>query len=50
MDILISNVLSESILDFGKWSNGKYTNSRNPWGKVMERSGLRFKHFCLEVV
>ena len=23
---------------------------RNPWGKVMERSGLRFEHFCLEVV
>ena len=22
----------------------------NPWGKVMERSGLTFKHFCLEVV
>ena len=27
MDILISNLLSESILDFGKWSNGKYTNT-----------------------
>ena len=23
---------------------------RNSWGKVMERSGLTFKHFCLEVV
>ena len=23
---------------------------RNPWGKVMERSGLRFEMFCLEVV
>ena len=23
---------------------------RNPWGKVMERSGVIFKHFCLEVV
>ena len=23
---------------------------RNHWGKVMARSGLRFKHFCLEVV
>ena len=22
----------------------------NPWGKVIERSGLRFEHFCLEVV
>ena len=27
MDILISNLLSESIFDFGKWSNGKYTNT-----------------------
>ena len=26
MDILISNLLWESILDFGKWSNGKYAN------------------------
>ena len=23
---------------------------RNPWGKKMERSGLRFEHFSLEVV
>ena len=23
---------------------------RNPWGKVMESSGLTFEHFCLEVV
>ena len=23
---------------------------RIPWGKVMERSGLTFDHFCLEVV
>ena len=23
---------------------------RNPWGKVMERSGLRLEHFCLKVV
>ena len=23
---------------------------RNPWGKVMERSGLRLEHFCWEVV
>ena len=22
----------------------------NPWGKVMERSGLTFEHFCLAVV
>ena len=26
MDILISNLLLESILDFGKWSNKKYAN------------------------
>ena len=23
---------------------------RNPWGIVMEKSCLRFEHFCLEVV
>ena len=23
---------------------------RNPWGKVVERSGLTSEHFCLEVV
>ena len=23
---------------------------RNPWGKVMKRSGLTFEYFCLEVV
>ena len=23
---------------------------QNPWGRVMERSGLRFEHFCLIVV
>ena len=23
---------------------------QNPWGKVMERSGLTFEHFCLEVI
>ena len=23
---------------------------RNPWGKVMERSGLRYEHFCLKIV
>ena len=22
---------------------------RNPWGKVMERSGLRYEHFCLKI-
>ena len=28
MDILISNLLSESILDFGKWSNWKHMYTR----------------------
>ena len=28
MDILILNLLSESIFDFGKWSNWKYGNKR----------------------
>ena len=28
----------------------KFLEIRNPWGKVMERSGLRLEHFCLEVV
>ena len=23
---------------------------QNPWGKVMERSGLIFEHFCLKIV
>ena len=23
---------------------------RNPWEKVMERSGLRYEHFCLKIV
>ena len=23
---------------------------RNPWVKVMERSGLRYEHFCLKIV
>ena len=23
---------------------------QNPWGKVMERNGLTFEHFCLELV
>ena len=22
---------------------------QNPWGQVMERSGLRFEHFCYDV-
>ena len=28
----------------------KLLEIQNPWGKVMERSGLRFEHFCLEVL
>ena len=27
-----------------------YLEIWNPWGKVRERSGLRFEHFCLKVV
>ena len=23
---------------------------QNPWGKVLERSGLRLEHFCLKIV
>ena len=23
---------------------------RNPWGKLMERSGLRYEYFCLKIV
>ena len=29
MGILFWNLLSKSIIDFGKWSNGKYTNTRS---------------------
>ena len=28
----------------------KFLEIQNPWGKVLERSGLRFEHFCFEVV
>ena len=28
----------------------KILEIRNPWGKVLERTGLRIEHFCLEVV
>ena len=28
----------------------KILEIRNPWGKVLERSGLRIEHFCWEVV
>ena len=28
----------------------KFLEIRNPWGKVLERSGLKFEHFSLEVV
>ena len=28
----------------------KFLEIRNPWGKVMERSGLRYEHFCLKIV
>ena len=26
----------------------KFLEIRNPWGKVMERSGLTFEHFCFK--
>ena len=26
----------------------KFLEIRNPWGKVLERSGLRIEHFCWE--
>ena len=38
---------------FAPTSQSRMSNifrDRNPWGKVMERSGLTFEHFCLEVV
>ena len=28
----------------------KFLEIRNPWGKVLERSGLRIEHLCWEVV
>ena len=28
----------------------KNLDIRNPWGKVMVRSGLRFEHFCSKLV
>ena len=27
-----------------------FLHIRNPWGKVMERSGLRYENFCLKIV
>ena len=27
-----------------------FSDIRNPWANLMERSGLRFEHFCVEVV
>ena len=27
-----------------------FLDIRNPWGKVMERNGLRFEHFCSKMV
>ena len=28
----------------------KILDIRTPWGKEMERNGLRFENFCLEIV
>ena len=27
-----------------------YLEIRNPWGKVMQRSGLKYENFCLKIV
>ena len=40
MDILISNLLSESIFDFGKWSNRKYENTQ-----IRVFAYFQFDHF-----
>ena len=32
---------------FAPTYRSRLSNIRNPWGKVMERSGLRLEHFCL---
>ena len=28
----------------------KFLDIQNPWGKLLERMGLRIEHFCFEVV
>ena len=49
MDILISNLLSELIFDFGKWSNCKYANtlirifSVRPLPEVKKKSESRIE-------
>ena len=35
---------------FPEFGRPQFLEIRNPWGKLMERSGLTFEHFCLEVV
>ena len=53
MDILISNLLSESILDFGKWSNRKtririfayFPFGHFPKSKIDSKADLKWK--CL---
>ena len=35
MELLISKLFLKSIMDFGKWSNGKYTNN------------LKYKFACI---
>ena len=34
---------------FPSWMS-KFLEIRNPWGKVLERSGLRTEHFCWKMV
>ena len=41
------NVFSLPLLEVGC---PIFLEIRNPWGKVMERSGLRFEHFFLKIV
>ena len=38
------------LLPFPEVECPKFLEIRNPWGKVLERSGLRIEHFCWEVV
>ena len=53
---LRSYVQSDNILfkALALWADAffklKFLEIRNPWGKVMERRGLRYEHFCLKIV
>ena len=43
MDLLISNLLSESIFDFGKWSNGKSANTSVCGSKIDPESRIEIR-------